>query len=172
MAAFQAAMAAAPRWRETYASILSHAVISEPDLQFASLVWRRAQLQLQLPPEWKVYFTLWIDIIAVRAGSKPLPQASELLHRLGQSPTWWGNLAKFGAGELEYSALLASSTSLGEKTEAYFYEGTRRMTIGDRAGASEQFQRVLDTEMVSFFEYEMARGLLRTIGVQKQGGDR
>ena len=161
VAAFQTAMASAPRWRETYASILSHVVISVPDIELAQQVWRRAQLQLTLPPEWKVYFTLWIDIIAVRAGGAPVPQGAELLRRLGQSPTWWGTLAKFGTGQLDYSALLGSASNLGEQTEAHFYEGMRRLSKGDASGARNQFRRVLDTQMVSFFEYEMARGLLR-----------
>lgn len=167
--AFQVAMAAAPRWRETYASILSHLVVSKPDLELAQQVWSRAQLQLALPPEWKVYFTLWIDIIAGRAGGSPVPQGVELLRRLGQSSTWWGSLAKFGSGELDYAALLGAASNLGEQTEAHFYEGTRRMRQGDVVGARDHFQRVLDTHMVSFFEYEMARGLLHT-ATKESGG--
>ena len=65
--AFHSAMALAPQWREVYATILSHLVVAEPDPEFASTVWRRAQLQLNLPPEWKVYFTLWVQFIAARA---------------------------------------------------------------------------------------------------------
>ncbi len=168
VSAFQIAMAAAPRWRETYASILSHLVVSEPDVELAQQVWSRAQLQLALPPEWKVYFTLWIEIIVGRAGGTVVPQGQELLRRLGQSASWWGSLAKFGSGDLDYSALLSAASNLGEQTEAHFYEGARRMTHGDNAGALDQFQRVLNTHMVSFFEYEMARGLLRA--TKKESG--
>ncbi|MCZ7684228.1 MAG: tetratricopeptide repeat protein [Sandaracinaceae bacterium] len=51
--AFGAAMDAAPSWRETYALILSHLVVSAPNLQLAQLVLRRAQFQLTLEPEWE-----------------------------------------------------------------------------------------------------------------------
>jgi hypothetical protein len=129
-------------------------------LELASSVWRRSQLQLTLPPEWKVYFTLWIQLIAARADQPPMQEHSDLLRRLGQNSNWWGKLASFGAGDLDYQDLLSVATSLGEETEALYYEATRLFIAGDRKSANDQFQRVLDTKMVSFYEYEMARRLL------------
>jgi hypothetical protein len=143
-----------------YATILSHLVSAKPNYDLASMVWHRSQLQLSLPPEWKVYFTLWIQFIAARAGQPPAEEHVELLRRLGGSSSWWGKLASFGAGEIDYEGLLSVASSLGERTEAIYYEGTRRFAAGDPDGAFEQFQRVLDTNMVSFYEFEMARQLL------------
>jgi len=162
--AFESAMAHAPQWRDVYASILSHLVSAEPDFKLASSVWRRSQLHLTLPPEWKVYFTLWIQFIAARADQAPLQEHTDLLRRLGGSSNWWGKLASFGAGELDYAGLISVASSLGEETEALYYEGTRLFIAGDRDAAYEQFRRVLDTKMVSFFEYEMARKLLLQLG--------
>ncbi|HET6418030.1 MAG TPA: tetratricopeptide repeat protein [Polyangiales bacterium] len=158
--AFEDAMSHAPQWRDVYAGILSHLVSMPPDIELASSVWRRSQLHLTLPPEWKVYFTLWIQFITARAGEPPAEEHTELLRRLGASSNWWGKLAKLGAGEIDYAALLSVASSLGEETEAIYYEGTRRFVAGDSEGAYEQFRRVLDTNMVSFFEFEMARKLL------------
>ena len=160
--AFHSAMALAPQWREVYATILSHLVVAEPDFEFASTVWRRAQLQLNLPPEWKVYFTLWVQFIAARAEEASNPEHTELLRRLGQPANWWGKLASFGAHDISYDELLTVASSLGEETEALFYEGTRLFVAGNRDEANAQFQRVLDTKMVSFYEYEMARKFLLT----------
>jgi tetratricopeptide (TPR) repeat protein len=158
--AFESAMSHAPQWRDVYASILSHLVYAPPDFELASSVWRRSQLHLTLPPEWKVYFTLWIQLIAARAGEPPAEEHTELLRRLGGGSNWWGKLASFGAGALDYAGLMSVAASLGEETEAIYYEGSRLFIAGDRKAASDQFQRVLDTKMVSFFEYEMARKLL------------
>lgn len=158
--AFRSALALAPQWREVYATILSHLVVAQPDFDFASMVWRRAQLQLNLPPEWKVYFTLWLQFIAARAEEPPSPEHTELLRRLGKPANWWGKLARFGARDIGYDDLLTVASSLGEETEALFYEGTRLYVTGDRDRANAQFRRVLDTKMVSFYEYEMARKLL------------
>ncbi len=158
--AFESAMTHAPQWRDVYAGILSHLVAAQPDLQLASAVWRRSQLQLSLPPEWKVYFTLWMQFITARAGSAPSDEHTTLLRRLGENSSWWGKLASFGAGELDYDGLISVASSLGEETEAIYYEGARLFIAGEREDASRQFQRVLDTNMVSFYEFEMARKLL------------
>jgi tetratricopeptide (TPR) repeat protein len=158
--AFENAMSRAPQLRDVYATILSHLVSSTPDFELAASVWRRSQLHLTLPPEWKVYFTLWIQLITARAGQPPTQEHTDLLRRLGGSSNWWGKLASFGAGDLDYARLISVASSLGEETEALYYEGTRLFIAGDREGAREQFQRVLNTKMVSFFEFEMARKLL------------
>jgi tetratricopeptide (TPR) repeat protein len=158
--AFESAMSHAPQWRDVYATILSHLVSATPDFDLASSVWRRSQLQLTLPPEWKVYFTLWMQMIAARADQAPVKEHAELLRRLGKSSNWWGKLASFGAGDLDYQDLISVASSLGEETEALYYEATRLFIAGDRQAANEQFHRVLDTKMVSFYEYEMARRLL------------
>lgn len=158
--AFENAMMYAPQWRDVYATILSHLVSAKPNYELASAVWRRSQLQLSLPPEWKVYFTLWVQLIAARSGRPPSEEHTDLLRRLSGSSSWWGKLASFGAGQIDYAALLGVASSLGERTEAMYYEGTRRLIAGDTAGAYEQLEAVLGTKMVSFYEYEMARKLL------------
>ncbi|MFW2386729.1 MAG: tetratricopeptide repeat protein [Polyangiales bacterium] len=158
--AFENAMGYAPQWRDVYAGILAHLVSAAPDIDLAASVWRRSQLHLSLAPEWKVYFTLWIQLITARAGEPPVDEHGDLLRRLAGSSNWWGKLASFGAGELDYEGLISVASSLGERTEALYYEGSRLFIAGDHDKAREQFQRVLDTNMVSFFEFEMARKLL------------
>ena len=158
--AFESAMSHAPQWRDVYAGILAHLVSADPDYELASSVWRRSQLHLTLPPEWKVYFTLWVQLITARAGEPPSEEHADLLRRLGGSSSWWGKLASFGAGEIDYESLMSVASSLGEETEALYYQGSRLFIAGERRDATQQFQKVLDTQMVSFFEYEMARKLL------------
>ncbi len=158
--AFETAMSHAPQWRDVYAGILAHLVSSNPDFELASSVWRRSQLHLTLPPEWKVYFTLWIQLITARSGQPPAAEHTDLLRRLGGGSNWWGKLASFGAGDLDYADLMSVASSLGEETEALYYEGTRLFIAAEHEAANDQFRRVLDTKMVSFFEYEMARKLL------------
>ena len=158
--AFENAMGFAPQWRDVYAGILAHLVSAPPDIDLAASVWRRSQLHLSLAPEWKVYFTLWIQLITARAGQPPVEEHGELLRRHAGSSNWWGKLASFGAGELDYADLISVASNLGERTEALYYEGSRLFIAGERERAREQFQQVLDTNMVSFFEFEMARKLL------------
>jgi tetratricopeptide (TPR) repeat protein len=164
--AFAAAMEAAPSWREPYAAILSHLVVSSPNLDLAQDVMRRAQYQLTLEREWRVYFALWVQAIAARSSSEP---ESEIVHQLGElsrGDGWSARLAAFGRGELP--SLVDAATSRGERAEAHFYEGIRLLGTGDVAGARGHFEQVLETHMVSFYEYAMAQELLREMPAQRR----
>jgi tetratricopeptide (TPR) repeat protein len=158
--AFEAAMQAAPDNRETYAQILSHLVVSAPETELAETILRRAQRQLTLDPEWKTYFALWVKAIGARAHVAPSADVDRLLSRLARSDAWWGRLAQFGLGTLTYARLSEIASSRGERAEADFYEGVRRLGANDLAGARELFKRVIDSNMIGFYEYQMAQELL------------
>lgn len=157
--AFSAAMNASPSWREPYAAILAHLVITEPNLELAQQVLRRAQFQITLEPEWKVYFALWVQTIAGRASAEPESDVTQVL-RESNGESWSARLAAFGRGDLAYEALLEAASNRGEQAEAHFYEGARRLGAGDVEGARTLFRGVLETGMVSFYEYAMAQELL------------
>lgn len=169
-AAFRAAMGAVPNTQETFATILAYLVVSDPKPELAVDVFRQANRQLTLAPEWKVYFSLWIKAIHGRAGRTLDPEITSLLASLAQSDSWWGSLARFGTGDLPYADLLGDASRAGQETEAHFYEGARRLTSGDAEGARLYFQRVVGTNMVSFYEFAMAQELLRGSGAPAEGG--
>ncbi|MEM9068022.1 MAG: tetratricopeptide repeat protein [Myxococcota bacterium] len=159
-AAFRGAMTAAPQMREVYASILSHLVAASTDLALAQEVFRTSQRQLTLAPEWKVYFALWVKVVAARAGGELDTDVTSVLRENADAANWSGKLARFGVGDLPYRELLAAAEGVGEETEAHFYEAARRLAQGDLDGARELFRRVLRTNMVGFYEFTMARALL------------
>ncbi len=160
LAAFRAAMTSGPQMREIYASILSHIVAANADLGFAQEVFRVSQRQLTLGPEWKVYFALWVKVVAARTGTNPDPDVTSVLRENADVAGWSGRLARFGMGDMPYQELLEAADGVGEETEAHFYEAARRLAAGDADGARELFQRVLVTNMVGFYEFTMARALL------------
>ena len=57
-------------------------------------------------------------------------------------------------------AVLAADTP-GKRAEIYFYEAMRRLAEGKTDDAHQLWQKVLDTRMFSFFEFEMASRYLR-----------
>ena len=157
--AFELAMQAVPYDRETYAQILSYMVVGAPSLEIAQSILQRAQRQLTLDPEWRTYFALWVQTIAGRTHS-PVPQeVTRLLTRLARSDTWWGRLAQFGSGTIDHQKLTSFAKTRGEQVEADFYEGARLLDHGELAAARAMFQRVLSSQMVSFFEFQMAQEL-------------
>jgi tetratricopeptide (TPR) repeat protein len=160
LTAFEQAMQAASDNRETYAQILAHLVVSTPEPELADAILRRAQRQLTLEPEWRSYFSLWVKVVYARAEQPAPPELEKLLVRLGRSDAWWGYLARFGAGLMDYAELTRMAKTRGERTEADFYEGVRRVGAGDIAGARSLLHKVLDSMMVGFYEFQMAQELL------------
>ena len=157
---FRSAIAAAPRSRGSYASVLSHLVISQqPNLKLATEVFRKAQSQVTLAPEWRVYFALWVKGIAARSSAEVEPEVDELLKNLSSEQSWFGRLASFGVNALPYEQLLASASNTGEQTEAHFYEGLRLISA-DASSSKRLMERTLSDQMMSFFEFTMARELL------------
>lgn len=160
---FRAALEAAPSWREPYAAILAHLVVSEPDPQLAEEVFRRALTGLALEHEWRVYFALWVQSIAARASQPISDDVTRTLSEQSDEPGWHGRLAAFAAGTLSYDELLAAADDAGQRCEAHFYAGTRELAQGDTSAAQAQFRAALDTGMVSYFEYAMAQELLGSL---------
>ncbi|HMI90495.1 MAG TPA: hypothetical protein VK509_03985, partial [Polyangiales bacterium] len=165
--AFERAMENAPELRETYSTILAYLAVSDPDSAFAHRVFRNAVNQLSLEPEWKVYFALWLRMIAGRDGAGVDPEVSAVLSDLAQGTDWFAKLARFASGQLDYDGLLQSAMGLGERTEAYFYEGARRLGAGDLPGARAMFEQVVHTKMVNFYEFAMAQELLAVTSAAK-----
>jgi tetratricopeptide (TPR) repeat protein len=166
--AFERAMDAAPSARETYATILAFLVVNEPDNAFAHTVFHTAQNQLGLEPEWKVYFALWLRMIAGRTGQPVEGDVTQAFETPNDAEGWWAKLARFGSGKLSYDTLLEEATSVGERAESYFYEGGRRLAQGDEVGARAMFAKVLDTQMVNFYEFAMAQELLTEQAIRAQ----
>lgn len=158
--AFELAMQAVPYDRETYAQILSFMVVGAPSLELATSILQRAQRQLTLDPEWRTYFALWVNAIAGRTKSPAPSEVTRLLGRLARSETWWGRLAQFGIGSIDYAQLSGFAKTRGEHVEADFYEGANKLAKGQIAEARALFKRVVDSKMVSFFEFQMAQELL------------
>lgn len=158
--AFEMAMQAAPDNRETYAQILSFLVVAQPEPALAEDIVQRAQRQLTLDPEWKTYFSLWAQAVTARAHVARSVETERLLTRLSSGDGWWGHLASFGLGKIDYEKLSSLAKTRGERTESDFYEAVRRVGAGDIAGARALLKSVIASGMVGFYEYQMAQELL------------
>ena len=117
-----------------------------------------------LADSWKVYFALWVQLIAYLGDHGTSADAEELLHTLAGSTGWYAELAGIGAGTITYEHALAGAGTAGQRCEAHFYAGAHALTHGDTAGARTAFQAAIATNMVSYFEYVMAQELLGTLG--------
>jgi len=160
LVAFEQGMTQAPGIRDVYATILTYLVTSGTDHALANQVLRRAQVQMDLAPEWKVYFSLWARANATQQGLSDDADAGVVLSDLAGGEGWWGRLARFGAGTLSYAQLLQEASSVGERAEAHFYGAMRLLAAGKKGEADALLREVIATRMVSFYEYAMAAELL------------
>jgi tetratricopeptide (TPR) repeat protein len=161
---YRLAMAAAPSWREPFAEILAHLVVDGPDHALAEEVFRAARVGSQLADEWKIYFALWVQLIASLGDQGTSFEAEQTLRERAGGSGWHAHLAQLATGAATYEHVLSAATSTGQRCEAHFYAGARALEQGDRAAARTAFEAAVATHMVSYFEYVMAQELLRSLG--------
>lgn len=159
-AAMRTAMHAAPGETAPFATILQTLVVDGPDATLAAEAFHGARVGSSLAPPWKVYFALWAQMAAERAGAAPDPEILDVLAEHATADGWHGRLAALGSGMATEEDLLAAATTPGERCEAYFYSGARLLAAGDRSGAERAFRDAVGTGMLRYYEYGMALELL------------
>lgn len=160
---YRLAMDAAPEAHEPFVEILAHLVVDGPDHTLADATFRAARMGSHLEDAWKVYFALWVQLIAWLDGHATSGDAEELLRSQATHDGWHAQLAALGAGTTTYEQALAAASTPGQRCEAHFYAGARALALGDTARARTAFQASLETHMVGYLEYTMAEELLRTL---------
>jgi tetratricopeptide (TPR) repeat protein len=118
----------------------------------------------------KVYTSLWVLDLSRRTNKVADPKAEAFLGSLDRrhgelrprrGAAWYHRLARYEAGKLSYEQVLASADTAGKRAEIYFYESMRRLADGKTDDAHQLWQKVVDTRMFSFFEFDMASRYLR-----------
>ncbi len=118
----------------------------------------------------KVYTSLWVLDLSRRTSKLSDPKAEAFLRTLDRrhgdlrprrGAAWYHLLARYAVGQLTYEKMLAAADTSGKRAEIYFYEGMRRLADGKSDDAHELWQKVIDTRMFSFFEFDMASRYLR-----------
>jgi len=155
---FREAVNVAPGSGTAYAGPLQFAV-SYGYYDDAREIYRRALGAKHLREGLKLYFSLWMNELALRQGHTRDEDAFQFLHDF-EGEGWEKRLALHAQGKLDYESLIAGASDPGERAEAYFYEALRRWRTGDPTTAKELMRKVLQTNMMSFFEYDMALAYL------------
>ncbi len=147
--------------QQVYARILSHLVVApKPAPALANEAFLATQRQLNMDPEWKVYFALWVKLVAARANADVNREVELVLGQFEGRDAWYGWLARFGLGNATYKQLLDEAKNIGQRAEAHFYEAARLVGQKDTAAAKTLYQKTLETGMVNFYEFTMSRELL------------
>jgi tetratricopeptide (TPR) repeat protein len=156
---------------QSYIDALSF-LVQRGDVDAASDIFKRALGKpSRVVSEYvKVYACLWITDLTRRSGRGADPAAEQFLRtlanrRLHLRPQrvsfWYEQLARFALGEVSYAQLLPRADTPGKRAELHFYEAMRRLAEGHTDDAHALWNKVLETRMVEFLEFDMASRYLR-----------
>jgi len=118
----------------------------------------------------KVYTSLWVLDLSRRTTKVADPKAEGYLRTLDQrhgelrphrGAPWYHLLGRYAVGKISYDQVLAAADTTGKRAEIYFYEAMRRLGDGKPDDAHQLWQKVIETRMFSFFEFDMASRYLR-----------
>ena len=146
-----------PENRATYGAAFSF-LFARGRLDAAAELFQVAFNQDRIGAMWKIYFALWVEGMARRQGKSVELARNYLAHADGD--TWQDELARFFSGRIDAPELTRRAQNAGQKVEADFYAGLRLLGDGKRDLANPLFQKVIDSKLMGFFEYPMARVLL------------
>jgi tetratricopeptide (TPR) repeat protein len=157
---------------QSYIDALSF-LVQRGDVEAALDIYRRAMSRpSRTVSEYvKVYSSMWIVDLTRRAGRGVEPSAESYLRELVSRPVhlrpqrvvgWYTDLARFALGMVSYEQLLPKADNAGKRAELYFYEAMRRLAGGHSDDAHALWNKVLETHMVEFLEFDMASRYLRS----------
>jgi tetratricopeptide (TPR) repeat protein len=156
---FMLAIRLDPERQGIYAQLISFLVIQKR-LNDAKEFYRLAYNQDQIDAMWKIYYSLWIEGLSRRIGEGSFPMAQGYLEH-SRGDTWQDKLALFYAGKITNEALLAGITSRGQRVEYEFYSALLTLSEGKRMEAKAKLEEVIQSNLLGFFEYRMARAILQ-----------
>ena len=159
LAAFDRAMDAAPERGATYADLLSF-LAPRSERNLALEVFHRALGRGGISEYLKVYCSLWVIALDRRAGEPDDPVAHDFLAG-EKGGKWYHELARWASGRESDAELAAHADTPAKRCEADFYVGLRRLDEGKADEARALFKKVVGSQMMAFFEFDMASYYLR-----------
>ena len=153
------AMAVKPLRRAAYLDAIA-LLTTHDQLPEALTAYHRLMKHHGVSEYHRTYCSFWIVVLARRAGRSPDPLALEFLRKLS-SKTWYTRLSRLILGQVSYDQLAREARTIGDRAELYFYQAELLLAQGKKQQARRMWKQVLKTEMMGFYEYEMAGFKLR-----------
>lgn len=157
--AFRLAVRLDPDRHATYAQLISFLVVVER-LEDALEFYQLAYNQDEIEGMWKIYYSLWVEGLAKRLGKDSIPLAvGYLKHSKGDS--WQDKLAQFFSGTIPLEKLRKAARNVGQNVEADYYSSVLDISNGRIDDAVAKLNQVLNSKLLGFFEFKMARAILQ-----------
>jgi tetratricopeptide (TPR) repeat protein len=139
-------------------------LVQRGEVELSRETYHRALQHPRLGESLKVYCSLWINDLLERSGQPADPLALSFLRSIRGAPRWHVELARWALGQIPDAELLKRADTPGKQAEATFYLSMARLRAGDKAQAEALWRKVVASNMVSFFEFEMSTTYLARHG--------
>ncbi len=159
LAAFGAAQDAAPKDANTYSSTVAFLVLRGHYDQ-ALDAYHRGLGTTDVSEYSKVYMSLWMLAESRRQARPDDPFVREFLgSRRGR--LWFDDLARFASGRTSLGQLKKRATTAPRRAELLYYSAVLAPSDRNEAERKSRLRDVIDSDMIMFFEYEMAKHWLK-----------
>ncbi|MEO6953549.1 MAG: hypothetical protein ABI321_17230 [Polyangia bacterium] len=148
-----------PDHGSSYADVIAF-LIPRAELADALDAYHRALGRSEVTDYLKVYCSLWIVDLAHRAGQPEDPLALAYL-RSADGGKWFDDLARWSTGRESEAELVKRADTQARKAECAFYRSMKALRDGHTDEAQRLWKEVIATDMMAFFEYDMASMYLR-----------
>ncbi len=110
----------------------------------------------------KTYCSLWVVGLSRRAKVEPDSLALEHLRSVARSgDAWYVRLSRLLLGQASFVELEREAKTVGNRAELYYYWADQLVAAGKVEEARALWKKVVQTEMMAFYEYDMAAFNLR-----------
>lgn len=159
--AFEAAIAADPSGASTHAAVVAFLVGRDQPVHLLD-AYHRALGNAEIGAYFKVYMSLWILAEARRVGAPADPLAVDFL--AGRtSDLWFDQLAAYASGTRALAPLAARANTRARRAELLYYQAVLGRATDDPAEVRKLLEQVVATDMISFFEFDMAKQWLEQV---------
>jgi tetratricopeptide (TPR) repeat protein len=158
-AAFSLAIRLDPDRAETYGTLISFLVV-QGRLNDAIEIYRIAYNQDRIKAMWKIYYSLWVEGLSRRIGKGSVELAKGYLES-SNGESWQDYLAKFFCRKISLDDLRNAAKNNGQRVEVDYYGALLAMAEGRTKEAKSMLDAVISSNLLGFFEYRMAREILR-----------
>ena len=155
--AFENAVDVDPEGTNTHTSVVSF-FLMHGQYQRALDAYHRALGNHGISDYAKVYMSLWV-VAEARRRDQPADALASAFLEGRDGPLWYDALARYATERMQHDDLVARARTRGRQAEMWYYEAVLGETQ-DPEQVRALLQRVLDSGMVLFFEYDMARSRL------------
>lgn len=152
---FDKAVDADPDGSSTLTGVVAFLVVRDQRAP-ALDAYHRALGSFKVSDYFKVYMSLWVLAEARQRGVDPDPLAVQYLAGR-KGALWYDQLAGFATGRAELGALERRATTRARRAELMYYTAVLSDAASDPKRARKLLEEVVATEMITFFEYDMAR---------------